>query len=144
MYVRMLVMLGIGLLATGCDAGSDAPDKPPQVNSSQGGATGRGGTITVGEDSWTIVPAIQCSVYGGNVVNIAGHAAEDPGLEIVIDHGGPDQVRVGSDSGGLWHAVRDSIEITIDGRRVSGRAMFTSSPFGTGDAVQGSYEVNCG
>jgi hypothetical protein len=103
----------------------------------------RGGTITVGDSSWTIVPSTQCSVYPGNVVNIAGHAAEDESLEIVIDYGGPNQVRIGEGRGAIWHAVPDSIQMQIAGRRVTGSANFTTQPGGTGTSATGSWDVGC-
>lgn len=103
----------------------------------------QGGSITVGESSWTIVPSTQCSVYPGAVVSIAGHAAEDESLEIVLDYGGPDQVRIGQGSETLWQARSDTMEVEIDGQTVSGSAEFTGSPGGGGESVNGSWEVRC-
>ncbi len=104
----------------------------------------KGGTLTVGDESWTIMPAIQCSVYPGNVVSIAGHAAGNPELEIVIDWGGPNQARIAeSDSGPGWHAIRDTLKVEIDGKAVRGTATFSQFATGTGKTAAGSFEVNC-
>jgi hypothetical protein len=104
----------------------------------------RGGTLTVGAETWTIVPAIQCSVFPGNVISIAGHAAEDPSLEIVIDYGGPTGVRIGDEGTGTsWFGVRDTIQVDIDGKTIRGTATFSDSSSGTGESQPGSFEVNC-
>ena len=97
----------------------------------------------MGERSWTIVPSMQCSIYPGNVVSIAGHAAEDESLEIVIDYGGPNHVRIGEGRGAIWHAVPDSIEMQIEGWRVTGSADFTEQFGGVGTPATGSWDVGC-
>ena len=100
----------------------------------------KGGSITVGEDSWTLVPAIQCSVYPGDIVNIAGHAKEDDSLEIVIDYGGPTGVRVGQGAD-AWHARKESIAVQIENKRVQGTATFIQH---TGSEEHpGSFDVSC-
>lgn len=111
------------------------------VTSSQSWAE-RGGKITIGESVWTVVPAIQCSVYPGNIVSIAGHAAEDASVEIAIDFGGPTGVRVG-EGANAWHAQKDSLDIQIDGKRVSGTATFFQYSGGPEDAKPGSIDVSC-
>ena len=108
-------------------------------------ANKRGGTITVGDETWSFVPSIQCSVYPGNVVSIAGHAKEDESVEIIIDWGGPVGVRIGRDSNDTsWHAVQDSIEMTIENKRVSGTASFATSSYSTNAVAQGSFDIECG
>jgi hypothetical protein len=104
----------------------------------------RGGTITVGGETWTFVPSTQCSVYPGNVVSIAGHAAENPDLEIIIDWGGPNQARIAeSDSGPGWHAVRDTLDVQINGKNVTGSATFSEYFSGTGERAEGSFDIQC-
>ena len=141
MQKSLVVLLTLSLAGCGdSDAGQDAT---PEAGAQPTPTTQRGGTITVGGSSWTIVPATQCSVYSGSVVNIAGHAAEDESLEIVIDYGGPNQVRIGEGSGAIWHAVPGSIEMQIEGRRVTGSANFTEQFGGAGTPATGSWDVGC-
>jgi ethanolamine utilization microcompartment shell protein EutL len=129
-------------MATGC--GGDGQAGGDSANASTPAASERGGTIVVGDDSWTIVPAIQCSVYPGNVVSIAGHAAGDSSIEIVIDYGGPTGASVvGEGTSVSWHAIRDTIRIQIDGAHVQGTAMFSKYTSGAGQTRQGSFDVTC-
>lgn len=135
------------LLAAGCSDAADTGSK--QATSSEPAAqsppaTNRGGTITVGKETWTISPMRQCSIYPGGIVNIWGYAADDPELEIVIDYGGPNQVRIGNDGPNVvWQAERDTLEIQIDGQRVLGTATFSRYAGGTKETARGSIEVNC-
>lgn len=144
----MRIIEGAAILAVMSIAGCSGPDSDnggsESTAASQSAGQQRGGTITVGEESWTIVPSISCSVYPNNVVHIAGHAAENTGLEIVIDWGGPNQARIAeSDSGPGWHAIRDTLEVQVDGKTVKGSATFSEYFSGTGDRAEGSFEVNC-
>ena len=139
----------IGVLATICvvscgNPGSGEGDSASPAAAGQATSRERGGTITVGAETWTIVPSISCSVYPGGIVNIAGHAAENPDLEVVIDWGGPDQARIAeSDSGPGWHAIRDTLEIRVDGRKVTGHATFSEFVGVAGNRAEGSFEVDC-
>lgn len=137
-----ILLIAVPLLAAGCGGGeSDLSDGASGVAQA---ADKRGGTLTVGEESWTFVPSIQCSVYPGPVVSIAGHAEGNPSLEIIIDYGGPNQARIAeSDSGPGWHAVRETLDVQIDGKRVSGTATFTEYSTGTGAQAEGSFDIQC-
>jgi hypothetical protein len=104
----------------------------------------RGGTVTVGDRTWKIVPSIQCSIYPGDVVSIAGHAESDPNLEIVIDNdpNGPSGVRIGGSGQAVnWHSERESFSIQINGKQVHGSAVFTS--YSSEETVQGEFKVDC-
>ena len=136
-YSRRRAAVRTGIRGT---ESASAPSKTTQTTM----ASQRGGSITVGDDSWTVVPSTQCSIYPGNVVSIAGHTAEDPTLEIVIDYGGPNQIRIGGEFDGLWHAMHDTIKVEIAGKRIRGTATFNESLAGTGKSAEGSFEVNCG
>lgn len=137
-----VILAVMGFAGCGGPGGGNGGSASPAV--SQSGGQERRGTITVGEESWTIVPSISCSVYPGGIVNIAGHAAENPELEIVIDWGGPNQARIAeSDSGPGWHAIRDTLNVEVDGKAVRGSATFSEYFTGTGDQAEGSFEVNC-
>lgn len=141
------------LALTGCgDGGGDGtraandPGGSPssgEASPSESSSRQRGGIISVGDGTWTIVPSTQCSIFPGNVVSIAGRAAEDESLEIVLDYGGPNQVRIGEGDGALWHARSDTIEAEVDGRTLRGTADFTPDPAGTGEATPGWWEVTC-
>lgn len=136
----MLAVAGCGPVDHGED--SETSSAPPKDRQASVGAQ-QGGTISVGEERWTIVPKTQCSIYPGDVVSIAGHAAEDPSLEIVIDYGGPNQVVIGSGRNVRWHANKNSMTIKIDGRHVQGAATFTQNVTGTGESREGSFDVTC-
>lgn len=132
--LAILALAGCGDGGNGSSEGSGA----------QASGDEPGGTFIVGDESWTVVPSLQCSIYPGNIVSIAGHAAENPDLEVVIDWGGPNGARIAeSDSGPGWHAVRDTLTIEIDGSVVRGRATFSDNSFGTGERAEGSFEVRC-
>lgn len=144
MRLLILIALAASLATAGC--GTDSDNGGERTGSAPAAKSARGGTITVGEESWTFVPSTQCSVYPGNVVHIAGHAAEDPSLEIVIDYSPDDgyaEARVGSDSGAGWHAMRDTLTFQIDGKHVVGSATFNVYATGTGESAQGSFEITC-
>jgi len=139
--LKPIVLLSMLLLGTaGCESDQQAGDEQAATSTKE-----RGGTITVGDESWVIVLSTQCSVYPGDVVSIAGHAASDPELEIVIDYGGPNGARIGSDGGGSgsWHAVRETLEVEIDGKRVRGTATFSEFFGGGGESRPGSFDVQC-
>ena len=73
------------------------------------------------------------------------YAKEDESVEIIIDWGGPVGVRIGRDSNDTsWHAVQDSIEMTIENKRVSGTASFATSSYSTNAVAQGSFDIECG
>lgn len=110
------------------------------------------GTITVGDDTWQVVPAIQCSVYPGDIVAIAGHAAGNEAVEIVVDHdpsSGLVAVRIkGPDDVPHWLAEDDNVSLQIDDRTVSGTATFkpgigATIEEGQPREVEGSIEISC-
>jgi len=140
--MRILIAILI-LTAAGCGGNENprAPEAPP-AGGEQAAAT-RGGTITVGDQTW-VIALKSCSVYPGPIVNIWGYAESDPELEITIDHGGPDQAVVGSGRDALWHAIKDTLEFEVDGKNVRGTATFSQYFGGGGETADGSFEVNCG
>lgn len=147
MSIRTLI--GTALLATigiaGCDSSNNENETAAKsATASQTMDSEKGGTFTVGEETWTIAPSIQCSIYPGNIVNIAGHAAGDRELEIVIDWGGPNQARVAKSDGEQgWHAIRDTLQVEVDGRTVRGSATFSEYAGGAGETAEGTFEVKC-
>ena len=132
--------------AAPADAGPAAGQAAPSTSPAPAPKRERGGTITIGTDTWNIVPSTQCSVYPGNVVAIAGHAEGVRKLEIVIDHdpSGLKGVRLGSESGSDgWYSVSGSIEFEIDGKRVSGSGTFSARLGGGGETASGNFVVDC-
>lgn len=147
MRLMTLLTLAAAVVAIGCDADSGGTQSTREAGAGTQSSSGsaRGGMLMVGEDSWTFVPATQCSIYPGNVVSIAGHAAEDPSVEIVLDYGGPTGVRIGTYSREpWWQAVRDTIEVEIEGRRrISGTATFEVFRNGAKETAEGSFDISC-
>jgi hypothetical protein len=145
MRILIALMCTLAMAAASCtsDDNSSGAQTSTAANSTQSTkVTERGGTITVGEETWTIVPQF-CQIHSNELVNISGHAAEDTSLEISIDYGGPNQVVVGSGSDILWRAVKDSIEIQVEGKRVQGTATFNEGYAGSGNSTDGSFDINC-
>lgn len=48
-----------------------------------------------------------------------------------------------SDSGPGWYAIRDTLNVEVDGKTVRGSATFSEYFTGTGDRAEGSFEVDC-
>ena len=121
------------------------PSGAPGVSSGTNRA--RTGVIEIGGETWTLVPAIQCSVYPGPVVSIAGHAEGDEAIEIVIDYDaqrGPVGVRVEkSNTTPSWSAGRDDLSFEIDGSHVKGEGTFTEFVGGSSNKEQGNFDVTC-
>ena len=142
--LSVLVII-LACMATGCDSGVNSQEGSSAVADSPAKAEiERGGSITVGEQTWTIVISTQCSIYPGDIINVAGHAAEDPSLEIVIDYGGPNGAYISNESSSTgWRALTDTLKIEIEGRNVHGSATFKSIGSGTSSSSEGSLDINC-
>lgn len=133
--------------ATAQDDGS--PESEATNSAPENGGTSAGGSISIGEESWMIVPAVQCGIFGSDVVAIAGYAESNEDVEIVIDYDpGNDLVGVrvqGPNDAPYWLAgdgsVGDDLEFNVSGDTVSGSGSFYE--FGVGDPVPGSFEVTC-
>lgn len=154
------MVLSLGILASACDSGdgpaadqateaTEATDSDAATASDSGGNTAR---ITIGDDTWTVVPSIQCSVYPGGVVSIAGHAAGNEAIEIVLDHDPSSelvQVYVqGPDDSPYWVAGRDDVSFEIDGKTVTGNGTFSIGPGaqveeGQPGQARGRFEITC-
>ena len=143
--VIALVPLGCGEKTdTGGNAGVTQAERPAAAEAPQ--KSQRGGSITIGDRTWLIIPSIQCSVYPGDVVAIAGHAESDPDLEIVIDNdpNGRSGVSIGGKGQAVtWHSVKESLQMTIDGKQVQGSATFSADFGGGGETEQGTFKVDC-
>ncbi len=149
------VILAVGFLGlVACGGDSAQPDQasaPQAAQSSQSAKSApapskRGGSVTIGDQTWVIVPSVQCGVYPGEIVSIAGHAESDADLEIVIDHdpSGRSGVRVGGDGqSASWHSVPETLELSVSGRQVQGAATFSAYFGGAGETKQGTFKVDC-
>lgn len=104
------------------------------------------GTITVGERNWELVPSIQCGVYPGPMVAIAGHAAGNPDIEITIDYdpssGFVEAKVTGGDENLNLSSRDDDLSVDVSGRTVSGHGSFRSG-WGGGAGTDGSFKVEC-
>jgi hypothetical protein len=156
-FISSLVLAALGAgCGEGDGRGTTANDTTTEaVAAGPSGAPGatsgtnraRTGVIEIGGETWTLVPAIQCSVYPGPVVSIAGHAAGDEAIEIVIDYDaqrGPVGVRVEKfNTTPSWSAGRDDLSFEIDGNHVKGEGTFTEFVGGSSRKAQGNFDVTC-
>ncbi|MDZ7842396.1 MAG: hypothetical protein U5R46_16475 [Gammaproteobacteria bacterium] len=153
----LAVVVSLSTLASACDGGGGAAtdeyaDTSATSETANDDGGGRTGTFTVGEDTWTVVPSTQCSVFPGNIVMISGHAADNEEVEIVIDHD-PSSGLVsayvqGPDDSPYWIAEDDAITFEIDGKTVKGSGTFKVGLGGTVEAGQprerqGSFAITC-
>lgn len=110
------------------------------------GSDASAGTITVGDRSWSLVPSIQCSMYPGPVVSIAGHAEGNPNIEITIDYDPGSEWTAAKVTGGAddlhLSAQDEDLTVRIDGKAISGSGTFKSQ-WGTGPSARGSFDVEC-
>lgn len=153
----LATVLSLSMFASACDNGDDstAADESntgSASDSAEGENARKTGTITVGSDTWTVVPSTQCSVYPGDVVSIAGHAPSDEAIEIVLDYDPSSELIQayvkGPDDSPYWIAADDDISFEIDGKTVAGSGTFS---VGLGARVEegqprqaeGSFEINC-
>ena len=147
----LLAMSILGLVGCGGDSAQSDQATPQATQPSQAAQSApapskRGGSVTIGDQSWVIVPSVQCGVYPGEIVSIAGHAESDADLEIVIDHdpSGRSGVRVGGDGqSASWHSVPETLELSVRGRQVQGSATFSAYFGGAGETKQGTFKVDC-
>jgi len=138
MRIILAIMLTCGF-AVGCSSESDST-----VSTS----TPRGGTITIGEQSWSFVPSLQCSIYPNNQVNLSGHAELNPEFEIAVDYypdgDGPIQLTGGKYGAiGSWRAVRDTTQFDISKRQVRGTATFKLTTEKGQSSVEGAFDISC-
>ncbi len=153
-------IIGTVALVAAC-GGDDSEDTPnngatPDMGSQptagpsggQGGQGDQGGTITIGDQTWTIVPTIQCGNYYEQTgqVYISGVAAEDENIEISIDY--DDSLKAAavghsqSREAPQWQANEDSgITFEVDGDTIRGSGTFID--FLSLEEQPGSFEVTC-
>ena len=131
-------------MATGCGRGEEASSSAQAPAPAPEPAPA--GFIEIDGQTWTVVPDVQCSVFPGPVVAIAGHAAEDKGTKIVVDFNlpdGPTGVSVVPSNGTTeWHA-ESAMNFDITGKRVRGAGYFAGSLRGAMRQAQGRFEITC-
>ena len=83
-----------------------------------------GGSVRIGAETWDFVPTIQCSVFEGGPVAIAGSADGDPSVEIVFDRfeDGELSLRVSTADSEWTAADGDFEEVSVEGSNVAGTA----------------------
>ena len=92
------------------------------------------------------MPDIRCTVAPGPVVSIAGHAAEDKSVEIIIDYNGtegPTGVSVIKPGGTLEWVAYASMIFQIERKRVQGAGYFTGMARGIEKQAAGKFDVDC-
>jgi len=146
MRIHAPLMLGFLLTIAGC--GNDAKSGAGANGAEAPVESSRGGTITVGDKSWTFIPAGQCSVFPNNQVNMWGHAKADPAFEIVVDYFPDGDGPIGLAGGeyaamGSWRTVRESMQFDINGRQVRGSGTFTVITEQGQKSVEGSFDITC-
>jgi hypothetical protein len=136
-------------MATGCrqsgepePAAAGGPVAPAPAQ-----APAPAGVIEIDGKTWTVMADVQCSVFPGPVVSIAGHAAEDEGIEIVVDYNGtegPTGVSVIHPDGSVeWNAAH-TMNFEIERQRVKGAGYFIGTLGGDTRQAEGRFDINCG
>lgn len=125
----------------------DAPTNGDQPdNGANGGEVA--GTITVGDESWDIIPTIQCGNFydAAGQIYISGVSAEDPAIEITLDY--DDSIVAASvrREGGIeqpyWTSTDDTgLTFEVDGSVTRGSGTFRN--FLSSEEADGSFEVTC-
>jgi len=164
------LLLGILLFAAACGGGDDdtsssdsagsagsnaapaataANDDAESSSDSSSDDGDSAGTVTIGDESWGVVPSVQCSftdASGIPVVSIAGHAASDESIEITIDFDPRDTGLTltvkGAGEDPSWTAINETFTTHVGGTRISGEGTFSNAPIGA-DTAEGSFEVAC-
>lgn len=149
----LAIVLFLGVLVSGCGNEDESAAQGDTDTEGSGESTTerRTGTMTVGEQTWTVVASMQCSVRNDSIVMIYGHTAENEEIEVVIDHDPPDLKAAyiqGPDNTPYWIARDGAIEFEIDGRTVSGRGTFSVGIGGQVEEgqpreLEGSFEIRC-
>lgn len=133
-------------MATACGRDEPSSADAGAEPAAQAAAPASAGFIEIDGQTWTVVPDVQCSVYPGPVVAIAGHAAEDKGTRIVVDFSlpdGPTGVSVIPSNGTTeWHA-ESAMNFDITGKRVRGAGYFAGSLRGAMRQAEGRFEITC-
>ena len=142
------------IVATACGTGeAEAPAgaatsdaSSAEVSADAATAAERGGTLEIGDERYTVVPAVQCRVFPGPVAYVAGHVVGDESIEITMDYSPDDglaSVAVTKPDGmRLWWAEDEAVKFEISGQTISGRAAFSSSQ--GGDTTEGRFDIRCG
>ena len=109
------------------------------------GATGsRGGSITLESTTYTLGTFRQCTIFEG-VVNVWGMTSAQPPVEITLDVGGPDQLRIGADGAAdAWVADAATLKVSVSGRQVSGTARLSRVVDGVRQTEEASFSIQCG
>lgn len=143
--IKACGLLALVSLAGACQRAGEpadaAPATPPEAS-----APGPAGTIVIDGRSWSVIADAQCSVGPGPVVAIAGHAADDEAVEIVIEyHGveGPTGASVKKADGSVDWTAYASMNFQIERQRVQGAGYFTGTMGGEQMQAAGQFDVDC-
>lgn len=143
--IPFLGLLAFGLFAGGCQRSEGPAPDAPQADA-PAPAPRPAGTITIDGQIWTVIADEQCSVGPGPVVSIAGHAAEDEKVEIVIDYSGaegPTGVSVTKPDKTVDWTAYASMNFQIERQRVQGAGYFDGTVRGVRKQAAGRFDVDC-
>ena len=139
-------LLGLILATTLAGGCQQAEDPATSAGPSQPQAPRKAGTITIDGRTWEVIADVQCSVLPGPVVAIAGHAADDEAVEIVIDYNGnqePTGASVKKPDGTVDWTAYASMNFQIERQRVQGSGYFTGMSGGAQTQAAGQFDVDC-
>lgn len=142
---HILGLVAIAALAGGCGQGA-APEPDSSASDTAAAAPRPAGSITIDGRKWTVIADVRCSVTAGPVVSIAGHAAEDEAVEILIDYNGnqePTGVSVKKPDGTVDWTAYASMNFQIERQRVQGSGYFTGMSGGAQTQAAGQFDVDC-
>ncbi len=148
MRPRLILVIVFALLLAAC--GEDASDStvaaeaPATTTSAPGESGPRSAEATIGGELYLLDPAVQCGIFPGPTVAIAG-TVEGTDTEFVIDYDPTNdfvQMRIGESPGDevYWQARNEAIEFTVEGETVRGTGEFSDEQ---GNQASGVVEVTC-
>lgn len=141
--IALLLLFGISIASLSCGGEADNHSPLDQAEKKTKAAQ-KGGTITIGEQTWNVIPSRQCGIYPGPTVAISGHSAADPSIEIIIDYDPKSNlkgIRIGPEMGDqTWNAVRSSVKGEVKDKGFSGTANFRR---GYAEVSPGKFNIDC-
>lgn len=144
-FASLCALAALVPLVAACQR-SDEPADAARAPAPEASAPRPVGTIVVDGRTWNVIADVQCSVGPGPVVSIAGHAADDEAVEIVIDYNGnegPTGASVRKADGSVDWTAYASMNFQIERQRVQGTGFFTGSPGGVQQQANGQFDVDC-
>lgn len=148
--MRLKLILAIVLILAVSACGDDsaestgAGDQLTTTTATPGQIVPESGEATIGDELYLLDPTVQCGIFPGPTVAIAG-IVEGTETEFVIDYDPSndfDVMIVGESPGDevYWQARNEAIEFSVEGQTVRGAGEFSD---GQGNQASGVVEVTC-